>query len=190
MKLTLMFVVGLALCSNSFAAEKKKAPAKKDDVVFAQSPSSGHVGTTKIGVSGPISLIDGEIFWGPYFDVLHEIYPNLWIGGETGFQYWSDSQGGASANVWIIPILPTGIYHFDISETPTFSPFVGLSLGIAIVHGSISLGALSASDTEADFEGFLHLGATFGEEKHLFGDIRLGVIDGEFLFSPGVGWYF
>lgn len=149
-----------------------------------------NVGDTRIGVSGPISIVEGDAYWGLNFTVLHEVVPNLEIGGETGFHYRSVSTtvSTVSASAWIIPIMPTGIYRFEVS--PTFTPFVGLGLGLGIIHVSASAGTASASATEAKFEGLAHLGARFGSDQNFFADIRLGLLSSSFVFIPSIGLFF
>lgn len=144
-------------------------------------------GATTINVSGPITLLEGEVMWGGYVSVLHEIVPSFKLGLESGFQYWSTSVGSASASLWNIPVLATGIYQFDLSAAPTFHPFVGAGLGIGIAHGSISTSSVAGSDTEAEFQGLAHLGAAFGAQSGFFVDMRIGVLSSNFLFAPTIG---
>jgi hypothetical protein len=149
----------------------------------------GEVGDTRIGVSGPVMVLEGSAFWGANFTALHQISPNVEVGGETGFHIWSKSSGGASASVWSIPIMPTVLYSFD-TNTPTFTPFVGLGLGVAVLHANVNLGGLEGSGTAVKFEGLAHLGAKFGAAKNFFADIKLGLLDSSFVFIPSIGWFF
>ncbi|MGZ3653059.1 MAG: hypothetical protein ACXWSC_17895, partial [Bdellovibrionota bacterium] len=92
-------------------------------------------GETHLGISGPLTLISGSAFWGAGAAVLHEVTPKWWVGGGTGFYYWSKSYGSLTSSEWIVPLVPTVYYNVDIG-TPTFHPFLGLGLGIAYIHYS------------------------------------------------------
>lgn len=155
-----------------------------------RAPAAGQSNEVRIGLSGPVSFLEGEPVWGPYLDFMFDFAPGLKLGGETGFQYWSDSAGTASANLWILPLLVKGLYYYELKDKKAFTPFLGASLGLAIVHGSMTLGAISASATEAKFEGLLHAGADLGESRQFFVDLRLGVVDSSFLLAPTLGIYF
>lgn len=148
------------------------------------------MGSTRFSASGPITLIDGSMYYGAYLTLLHEISPNLMIGGETGFAYRSETVSGVSASSWDIPILPTALYYFDMPQTPTFAPMIGIGLGVGVLHATVTLGAQSASATEAKFQGTLHLGAAFGEGRNFFVDLRPGILDSFFVFAPTIGYTF
>lgn len=140
-------------------------------------------------VTGPISLIDGELGWGAYGDVFFEAWDNIGIGLESGFFYWSDEVANISAELWTIPLLIGGRYYFrDVNEYLT--PIVGLSLGTSIAHGSLSVGAASASDTTLVFQGHAYVGAYIGKEQKFMTTIRLGLVDDNFMVAPSIGYRF
>ncbi len=187
-----VFAVALALSISAFAqpktrAKKASAPAPVAAPVKVES-TSGESGI-KFGVSGPLMLLGGSALWGANVLVLQSMNPNLSIGIETGIHIASASGGGASGSVWLFPIMPTVVYNFD-STVPTFSPFVGLGLGVAILNVSASFGGQSFSGTGTAFEGLLHVGAKFGAEKNFFADVKLGLVSSSFVFVPAVGWFF
>jgi hypothetical protein len=154
-------------------------------LLVASPLAEAHVGDTHFGLGGPVMVIESEAFWG--FDglILHQVTPQLEIGGETGFHFWS----GWDSTLWIIPLMPTLIYDID-AHTPTFAPFIGGSLGIGILHAGHGLGGLSGGGTGVKFEGAMHLGARFGAHKNFFTDMQLGIVDGSFAFTPTIGWFF
>jgi len=143
-----------------------------------------------LSVSVPVTFVDGNAFWGGYVDYLPTVAPHIQAGIETGFQIWSDSEDDVSANEWVVPILLTGLYNFDIG-VPAITPFAGLGLGVAIAHASVDLGGgLNGDGTEAVFEGLVHGGVKFGPTKKFFFDMRLGIIDSSFAIAPSVGFSF
>lgn len=144
---------------------------------------------TDVAISGPATIINGEVFWGPYVDVLFPVDDKLSFGIETGFQFWAKTVGPVSVSQWVLPILPTVIYSFK-SENSAFTPFLGASMGVAIVNTQGQYKSASASDSGAAFQGLAHLGARIGEGQNFFIDMRLGGIAGEFGFAPTVGMYF
>jgi hypothetical protein len=154
-------------------------------LALAPFTAKAETGVTKMAVSGPLMVLEGDAFWGANFSVYHGVTEDFDIGGETGF--FIHSSNGVTS--WVIPIIPTGLYHFDIGA-PTFLPFVGLGLGVGITHSKVSLGSFSASGTSTNFEGLIHLGANIGETHRFFGDIKLGVLDSSFVFMPTIGWFF
>lgn len=127
----------------------------------------------------------GAYFSGDYF-IQHDIS----LGGETGFFIGSSN----SVTFWEIPIVATGKYHFAMSGMPNWRPYVGLGLGIGIVHAGVSatVGTLtvSGSDTSAKFHGELKVGTAFQEGPGLMAEIRLGLVGSGFLFVPAIGWNF
>ncbi len=161
--IALLFVVSLA---------PSKALAAGSDIKWA--------------ISGPLTLVEGNATWGAYIDAFfYNPAPDFEIGVESGFFIRSETFGTTSVTAWNIPILATGIYHFTLQGSSDIKPFVGASLGLAIVHGSA--GALG-SDTSAKFQGHAHLGANFGAIPGFFADIRLGFLDSSFNFGPTVGY--
>jgi len=148
-------------------------------------------GDTHLGVSGPLTLISGSAFWGAGATVLHEVTPKWWVGGSTGFYYWSVSYGSLTTSEWFVPLVPTVYYNVDVG-TPTFHPFFGLGLGIAYIHySSPNLGGYPAySGSSVKFDGMLHAGAKFGKKRRFFADVGLGIIDGSFALAPQIGWFF
>lgn len=154
-------------------------------LTLAPFAAKAETGVTKMSVSGPLMVLDGDAFWGLNFGAFHGVTDQLDVGGETGFFYHS-SNGVKS---WIIPVVPTALYHFDIGA-PTFMPFGGLGLGVAINHVSVPVLGNRVSNTDVDFHGLLHIGAKMGQTQRFFGDIKLGLLDGDFVFVPSVGWFF
>lgn len=136
------------------------------------------------GVSAPITIISGTSFWTAYFTFLQPIDQGISVGLDTGLRYHTDP----ATYTLQIPALATGFYDIPI-DSPDFHPFVGLGAGIVIsvvdIHNQPSM-----EQANVAFEGLLHLGCRFGEARHLFADFRLGVIDGNFAFSPTAGWFF
>ena len=151
---------------------------------LAESPP---LGSTTFSVSGPITVVDGDAFFGANFNFMHEVVPNLSLGLESGFFYWSDSSYSASANQWFIPILPTLLYHFASSTNLTLTPFIGVSVGIAILHTSISADVLSLSETDTKFQTYAHLGLAFGADQRIFLDTKVGVVASNFMIAPTFG---
>lgn len=156
-------------------------------LILAMAPftARAETGITKFAVSGPIMVLDGNAYWGANFSAYHGVTEQFDVGGETGFYYHSSN----SVSTWVIPIVPTGLYHFDIGA-PTFKPFVGLGLGVGITHASVTVGGFTAGGTHTNFEGLVHLGATIGASQQFFGDIKLGLLDDNFVFNPTIGWFF
>lgn len=140
--------------------------------------------------SGPVTWIAGEAFWGGYLTVVQKIAERTYFGGETGFMVWSDSgaDGSVAKTEWVLPMLPTILYEFEMREAAGFHPFLGLGLGAALVHASVDLGGgIGVSGTEFEFEGLAHLGATFGSSETAFLDLRLGLVKDEFAIGPTIG---
>lgn len=170
-------VVVLTLASSEgFAKEKKVRNPAAAPAPTHSSPALSGVGTTTMNFSGPITIAGGTVAWGPWINIMHEVYPNLLIGGDTGIQL----AGVANTTAIHIPILLTGIYNIHSAQMPTFRPFVGLGLGIGIITAS--------SWGTTGFEGLLHLGARFGAKQEWTFDARLGVWSGSFLFAPTIGY--
>ncbi len=167
-----MKVSFLILCLSLFAATAK-----------------AEVGETRFGVSAPLMLLDGNAFWGGNLIALYQLDNNWEVGGETGFHTRSTSISSASGSTWVIPIMPTVLYNFDMN-TPKFTPFVGLGLGVGISRSSLSFLGFDVSNTDVNFEGLVHLGAKFGASKNLFTDMKLGLLDDTFIFLPSIGWFF
>jgi hypothetical protein len=141
----------------------------------------GGVGSTRFGVNGPFSLIDGSAFIGPNGEVVHRITQDFSIGGETGLQFHPGDVSG-----WIIPLAAKGLYHFSMRGAPTFHPFVGMSVGLGIVHASY----LSRSNTSTEFLWLPQVGATIGADQSFYANLKLGVIGGDFYLGPAIGWWF
>ncbi|MGZ3696350.1 MAG: hypothetical protein ACXVBE_05350 [Bdellovibrionota bacterium] len=155
-------------------------------LALAPLAAKAEMGVTKMAVSGPLMVIHGDAYFGANFSAYHGVTEDFDLGGETGFFYHS----GSGFSSWVIPVIPTGLYHFDIGN-PTFKPFAGLGLGIGITHTKVDLGTnLSASGSSTNFMGLIHLGAAMGATQQFFGDIKLGLLDGDFVFMPTVGWFF
>jgi hypothetical protein len=137
-------------------------------------------------VSGPIMVIHSDAYWGLNFSGFYGVTEDFDLGGQTGFFIHSAN----SVTSWVIPVVPTGIYHFHLADNPNFTPFVGLGLGIGINHASVDVAGTKVSDTDVDFMGLVHLGANMGETQRFFGDIQLGLLSDSFVFVPSVGWRF
>lgn len=151
-------------------------------------------GETRFAISAPSMIWDGDAFWGGNISVLHGIGSNLDLGLETGFHTHSESVSlggiGINANIWVLPILPTIIYHIDAGSSD-FAPYVGASVGVGLVHTNINLGgSLGGDDTAMKFEGLAHLGSFFGASKNFFLDLQAGIIDSKFAFLPQIGYMF
>jgi hypothetical protein len=167
-------------------------------ILFTSLASSGAQAATTSdinwSVSGPLTLVEGEALWGAYVTGLYRLTPEFSVGGESGFQIGSQSFGTVSATMWNIPILVTGLYHFDIAGAGNIKPFVGAGIGLAILHGGVSgvtvPAGTSTSSTSAKFEGLAHLGANFGATPGFMADIRIGFLDSSFVFAPTVGYAF
>lgn len=168
------------------AASLSAAPA------FAQgkraaAPRRTTQGTTRIGISGPIALVNGEPFWGGYVSVLYEAVPRLMVGLETGFQHWSDSSATAKASLFNIPVLATLLYRFRLGVG--FYPFLGAGLGVGIVHASVTTGGSTLTGTEAKFHALGHVGAMLGRRGKVFLDCRVGLLESEVLIAPSLGFF-
>lgn len=137
-------------------------------------------------VSGPIMVLESSAYWGANFSGYYGVTDEIDIGGQTGFFI----HPGKNVTGWVIPVVPTGLYHFHLAENPHFSPFVGLGLGIGIAHASADIGGFKVSGTDVDFMGLLHLGANMGPTQRFFGDIQLGLLSDSFVFLPTIGWRF
>jgi hypothetical protein len=161
-------------------------------VSFTTGAQAATTGETRWAVSGPLTLIDGTAHWGAYLTGLYRITPEISVGGESGFFIGSQGAGTVSVTTWEIPILLTGLYHFDIQGMKDISPFVGAGIGLGILHGGLSgvvvPAGTSTSDTSAKFQALAHLGANFGAIPGFLADIRIGVIDSSFVFAPTVGY--
>jgi opacity protein-like surface antigen len=159
-------------------------------------PSLSHAADSNgvnYAVSGPLTLVDGNAFWGANFKVGYKLTKDWTIGGGTGFFIWHKSYDvpNTSSTQWFIPLMPEGYYGID-AGLANFHPYVGLGLGVAIVHTSISFGGSipTATDTSVKFDGLLHAGARIGSEQHFFVDMGIGLLDGNFQFAPNIGWLF
>jgi hypothetical protein len=74
------------------------APAYFVILLIAATPAFSGDGTT-LGVSGPVTFIDGNAFFGGYLDLLTFVTPQIQAGVESGFQYYSNSDNyGDSLN--------------------------------------------------------------------------------------------
>ncbi len=178
-----------ALPQSSSPTEVQQPSDQQDQYQFQKLPTQSYTGRTRVGLGAPVMLLEGEAFWGADLFVLHGVSPNWEIGGETGFHIWSKSVGSVSATAWVIPVLPTAIYNFDV-DSKSFSPFLGVGLGVGVAHVGLSIGSISASGTKALFEGLAHVGAKFGESKNFFIDMKLGILDSSFVFLPSIGLNF
>ncbi len=171
-------LIALLLVSSTALAAPKSAPANSGG-------GGGHVrsmmthGEAKMMLAGPLTLIDGTLYLGPAFFVTFEVYPGLFVGGETGFHL---HPGTPSA--WVIPIMPTALYHLPMNMGPGVDPFIGMGMGLGIAHASNAF--TSASST--DFALHFHMGANFSE--NLMAEVKLGVIGSAFVFSPAFGYRF
>jgi hypothetical protein len=87
---------------------------------------------------------------------------------------------------WMIPIEGKGLYHFGVSGAPTFHPFVGMGVGVGLIH--YSYGGRSSSST--DFLWLPQIGAAIGASGEFFVNVKLGVVGSAFVLAPTVGWYF
>lgn len=154
-------------------------------LALAPMAAKADTGVTQFAVSGPLMVLDGDAFWGANFSAFHGVTEDVDVGGETGF--FIHSANGYTA--WVIPVIPTFLYHFDIGA-PTFKPFLGLGLGVGITHSKVSILGASSSGTSVNFEGLVHLGAKIGESKRFFTDMKLGLLDSNFVFLPTIGWVF
>ena len=159
------------------------------------SPSLSHAinGDTRYAVSGPIDLVDGNAFWGANFKVGYKLTKDWTVGGGTGFFYWHKNYdtSSLSSTQWFIPLTPEGYYNFD-AGLANFHPYLGLGLGVAIIHSSIGSpsGIQGVSDTSVKLDGMLHIGARLGAEQQFFFEIGLGILDDNFQFAPNIGWIF
>lgn len=155
-------------------------------LILSTMPVKADEGVTRFGIGAPVMIANGYTYWGGNLSVLHGVSSNLDLGLETGFH--THSEGAAS--LWVIPVMPTLLYNFDAGSS--FHPFIGMGLGIGIVHLSISgfgmFGSIGATNVE--FEGLAHIGAKFGEGKNFFADMKLGLLDSTFIFLPTIGWFF
>ncbi len=175
----------VCILSMQFAvAAPKNQPAPKTTPVVqpAVSPDSYSSKSELSGfsVSGPLSLLDGELYWGANVGYLMDLNSDLKVGGETGFYIYPGTVTG-----WVIPIVGAVIYDLKM-DTGSITPFVGASLGLCIA--SVSAGGFSS--TSAKFAGYAHLGAYFGSDQRLFADIRLGTMAETFLLAPTIGYRF
>jgi hypothetical protein len=139
------------------------------------------VGSTRFGLSGPLTLIEGDLFLGANVEAIHRILPDFSIGGETGFHLHF---GDVSA--WLLPISVKGLYHFGIRGAPTFHPFVGMNVGVGILHAS----AGGFSRTNTDFLWLPQIGADIGSTRQFFAVLKLGVVGSGFVLAPHAGWWF
>ena len=145
------------------------------------------VSATTFSLSGPVAIVDGDAFFGFNLNLMHEVMPNLSLGVESGFFYWSNSTYTASANQWFIPILPTALYHFASSSNLALTPFVGVSVGVAVLHTSINADVLTLNETDTKFQAYAHLGLAFGVDQRIFLDTKVGVVASNFIIAPTFG---
>lgn len=196
-----------AFAANATKTAKKAkaaAPAASapSEAVQSMTPQSGSGASqfsfsdVQYTVGGPVTFLDGTAMWGAYVNGMWKMMPNFSVGAETGFHIGSAGAAGISATIWEIPLLATGFFHFQIPDAPALSPFVGLGVGLGFYHGSVGSVTISGitvgggSSTDVNFETQAHLGASFGPEKRWVADLRLGLANSSFLFSPTVGYRF
>lgn len=184
--LSLVMAFMLSFSFNQANAAPKKKNADTEEKSSSSADSHAHDGGY---LGGTFALLSGTAGVGGTFGYLFEVGENFSAGVESGFYYWSQSAGSLSASVWVIPIMPTFRYFFPSSKGSVI-PFVGVSAGIGITSGSVSSGSASASATQVNFEGLLHLGLEFGGDKHIFIDPKIGIINSSFVFLPTVGVFF
>jgi hypothetical protein len=144
------------------------------------------------GVQGPFELINGNAYWGAYVSGDYPLMNDITIGGESGFLIGSSN----GISIFDIPIAVTGKYHLNMSSMPNWRPYVGAALGLSVLHtggGTVTVGNVTgtaASDTSAKFRFEAKVGTAFQPGPGLMSEIRLGVVDGNFLFAPSIGYNF
>lgn len=158
--------------------------AKHTDTVRTSSSGSSvwDSSPTTFSISGPLTLLDGSAYWGVAGTIKHEFYPALFAAIDTGLHFRSGA--------WFFPIMPAIYYNVPLDMGSNVTPFIGLSMGLAISHSSVTVLTTTVSDTSAQFDMLFHFGANFGQEQKIFADVKLGVLGGAFQFSPAIGYNF
>ena len=187
-RITVLASLVLTIANPAFAKGKKPSAATAPAESYPS--SSSHSTDIYWNVAGPFALLDGTALFGAFVSADYFITPVISVGGESGFLIGSSN----SVTTWEIPIVPTGKYHFRIPSAPNLRPYAGLGIGLGILHSGASVTVagvpVSASSTGAKFHFEVKGGTAFQDGPGLMAELRMGVVDGSFLFAPSIGWNF
>jgi hypothetical protein len=187
----LITLVSCALMFSAPAFAKPKAQATNTPAPAAySSPTSSSDGSIHWNVAGPLELIDGNVLFGALISGDYFIRNDISVGGESGFMIGSFN-GGTNFE---FPIVATGKYHFRIASASNLRPFVGLGMGLSILHSSVNTTVgpitVSGSSTDAKFRFEVKGGTSFQQSPGWMAELRMGVVGSGFLFMPSVGYEF
>ena len=99
MKVFSFMLIFFVFCGTSFAAE----------------------GDAKIGISGPVTLVDGAAYWGANSALEYSISSRWSLGLDSGFFYRHKSYPGSTVSGWILPLLPS-VFYDPAMGTAVFHP--------------------------------------------------------------------
>lgn len=156
-------VLALLIGSNTMAAEE---PNYKLGV----GPSLGLLNSIA-GFGATVNVLTGGLF--------PEV-PDLHLGVESGFYYWSSAGGSVTS----FPILPMVMYKLPLPKTKMLA-YLGVAMGVSVTTGSSGTGL--PGTTQAQFEMLFKPGI---EVSSFFIEPKFGTLNGTFVFLPTVGYYF
>lgn len=200
MKKLLVVLLSLSRLALSEDGVQKVAATSSEPVHTLESKEvPSDVQQARLSVGPSLALLNSTLGVGINMSIAFHTGIPLYVGFDTGFHRWSESQSSDSvsidATLTSIPLLATAYYRFDIPGS-TVHPFMGISLGPSINIGSAKISVSSTSEsgsaTKVFFEGLLRAGIDLdlASDFALSLEPKLGLLKDEFVFLPQVNAVF